>query len=68
MHKTIWCARSPNQLQRLNNMTGYHATTVPGPLFIKWMDVLSQYLVMFQSREIGCYNDHIALKLDRLLS
>ena len=41
--------------------------TVPGPLFTKQTDVLPPNFVMYQSREIGCYNDRIALKYDRHL-
>ena len=37
------------------------------PLLIKRQDVLPPNLLKSQSREIGCYNDRIALKLDRHL-
>ena len=40
---------------------------LPGPLFTKWTGVLPQNLVKSRSREIGCYNDSIALKFDRHL-
>ena len=33
----------------------------PGPLFTKRTDVLPQTLAKSRSREIGCYDDHIAL-------
>ena len=36
-----------------------------GPLFTKRYDVLPQNLVKSRSREIGCYNDGIALKFQR---
>ena len=36
----------------------------PGPLFSKRTDVLPQDIVKSRSREIGCYNDRIALKFD----
>ena len=35
-----------------------------GPPFTKRTGVLPQYLVKSRSREIGCYNDRIALKFD----
>ena len=38
-----------------------------GCVFTKRTDVLPQDLVKTRSREIGCYNDHIALKFDRHL-
>ena len=38
------------------------------PLFTKRTDGLQQDLVKFRSREIRCYNDRIALKLDRHLN
>ena len=37
------------------------------PLFTKRTDVLPQDLVKSPSREIGCYNDLIALTFDRYL-
>ena len=39
----------------------------PGPLFTERTDVLPQDLVKSRSREIGCYNDLIALKFDNHL-
>ena len=36
-------------------------------LLTKRADVLPQDLVKSRSREIACYNDHIALKFDRHL-
>ena len=36
-------------------------------LFTKWIDVLPQDLMKSRSREIGCYNDCIALTFDRHL-
>ena len=36
----------------------------PRPLFTKRTDVLRQDLMKSPSREIGCYNDRIALKFD----
>ena len=42
-------------------------TQTPGPLFTKRYDVLPPNLVKSRSREIGCYNDRIALKFDRHL-
>ena len=38
-----------------------------GPLFTKRLGVLPPNLVKSRSREIGCYNDRIALKFDRHL-
>ena len=38
----------------------------PGPLFTKRQDVLRSDLEKSRRREIGCYNDCIALKFDRL--
>ena len=38
-----------------------------GPLFTEQWDVLLPNLMKSQSREIGCYNAHIALKFDRHL-
>ena len=38
-----------------------------GPLFTKRTDILPQDLVKSRRREIGCYNDRIALKFDRHL-
>ena len=37
----------------------------PGPLFTKWKDVLPPSLTKSRNREIGCYNDHNALKFER---
>ena len=39
-----------------------------GPLFIKWTDVLPQYLVKSRSREIWVWTIPIALKFDKHLS
>ena len=39
----------------------------PGPLFTKRYDVLPPNLVKSRSREIGCYNDRFALKVNRHL-
>ena len=39
----------------------------PGHLFTKWWNLLRPNLVKPQSREIVCYNDPVALKLDRHL-
>ena len=42
-------------------------STDAGPLFTKRTDVLLQDLAKSRSREIGCFNDHIALIFDRHL-
>ena len=39
----------------------------PGPLFTKRYNVFPQNIAKTRSREIGCYNDPIALKFDRHL-
>ena len=39
----------------------------PEPLFTKRWDVLPPNLVKTRSREVGCYNDRVALKSDRHL-
>ena len=41
--------------------------SLSGPLFTKRLDVLPRDLVKFRSREIGCFNDCVALKIDRHL-
>ena len=41
---------------------GHNACTDPGPLITKRTDVLPPNLVKSRSHEIGCCNDHIALK------
>ena len=39
----------------------------PGPLFTKRTDVFPPNLVKSRCREIGCYNDRIALPFDKHL-
>ena len=38
-----------------------------GPLFTKRTDVLPYDILKSRSREVGCYNDSIAVKFDRHL-
>ena len=46
----------------------YLKGTAPGPLFIKWTDVLPQYLLKSQSQEIWVSTFTVSLKIDRHLS
>ena len=52
-----WDVSWSNKLKK-----GHNACTDPRPLFTKRTGVLPPNLVKSRSREIGCYNDHIALK------
>ena len=44
-----------------------HKSSNPGPLFTKLYEILSQNLMNSRRRHIWCYDELIALKLDRLL-
>ena len=65
-----WCSRYNSHLieivmSRVQLLDKYSYN--PWPFFTKQRDVWLQDLVKFRSREIGCYNDRIALKFDKRL-
>ena len=62
--------RIEKQARRVDGLDGWAedpTKLTTGPLFTERYDVLPPNLVESRSREIGCYNDRIALKFDRHL-
>ena len=59
--------RNPYWIEMLALQSFIIIEPLSGPLFTKRWDVLPPHLVKSRSREIGCYNDRIALKFDRHL-
>ena len=49
-----------------NHLSRLLAKISTGPLVTRQTDVLSHDLVKYRSRKIGCHNNHIALKFDKL--